>query len=591
MVIIENARISIHSFLYLTWFPFMRIIQLNVGRFHYASFTLLMAVGCLITCDRTLAFQSNDLLAVFSDSNVANAGNSAFTSTTELDLSGSIFGFGVDENDVYHAALKTNLTSGPANRDWEIRIGQGGQIYSIRSEVGEIVPPQSFRRPFNDEVFQSVSVNTAPRATGGEAAFYHQSGYYVDSNNVTQPTFSPLLSSGSVEANAYSTLSLAVQADAEAIPQLPSGLLHYQRTRDLGDGVIEITHSIYNFGEDTVDFHNLPWGGVRKTVFANMLVSNPGGGFTNRPIDGFGNPTNQVVNAAATGGWAAFTEGTSGTDRGLAYVFGDTDTHLDQPWQNNESSWRWGDGGGDFLGIPIRNFNVGTFRRAINVDPGDLFESRYFLVLGDVDHIESSIGDRDLVFNATYDKRIIHEEDSGLLAWDIIEENETYSVVSVGPDQPSDFLTYTHPVAGSKPLFLFEDSLGNEFISIDPYALSTTPYDRQTKYKGILGFVLPPELINSDTEYVDLASLFQGNGFYLTTTPSVASYVLLGVPDPTVVFLSGDVNQDGVVSFLDISAFILLLSDNDYLLEADVNLDGAVDFLDINPFIDLLASQ
>ena len=71
-------------------------------------------------------------------------------------------GVGVDENDVYHAALRSNQTSGPANRDWEIRVGLGGQIYSIRSEVGEIVPPQSTMRPFNDEVFQAVSVNTGP---------------------------------------------------------------------------------------------------------------------------------------------------------------------------------------------------------------------------------------------------------------------------------------------------------------------------------------------------------------------------------------------------------------------------------------------
>ena len=122
-----------------------------------------------------------------------------------------------------------------------------------------------------------------------------------------------------------------------------------------------------------------------------MLVSNPDGGFTNRAIEDFGDFENQVVFAEDTGGWAAFTEGTEGTDQGIAYVFGNDDTHLGEDWQRDRSSWRWGDGGGDFLGIPIRNFNVGTFRRVVDVDPGDLFESRYFLVLGDVDRIESTI--------------------------------------------------------------------------------------------------------------------------------------------------------------------------------------------------------
>ncbi len=568
----------------------MRILQQTVRRFRLASLSMLVIAGCLINSDSTLAFQQSKLLTIFSDSDVMLAGNSAFTSTTELDLSGSIFGFGVDENDVYHAALKTNLTSGPANRDWEIRIGRGGQIYSIRSDVGEIVPPQSFGRPFNDEVFQSVSVNTSPRATGGEAVFYHQSGYYVDSNNVTRPTFSPLLASGSVEAHAYATMCLAVQADAEAVPQLPGGLLHYQRTKDLGDGVIEITHSIYNFGYDTVDFHNLPWGGVRKTVFDNMLVSNPGGGFTDRPIVSFGNPTNQVVTAAATGGWAAFAEGTSGSDRGLAYVFGDTDTHLNQPWQNTASSWRWGDGGGDFLGIPIRNFNVGTFRREINVDPGDLFESRYFLVLGDVDHIQTTIAARDLVSSATYEKRIVSAEDSDTLAWQIEEANGQLSIVTAPAGQQADFHTYAQPVNGSQPLFLMEDLAGNEFISIDPYALSNTPYDGQTNYKGILGFVLPSELVDNNADHIALATLFQGDDFYFNTDPSTSSFVLTpGAAGPTI--LLGDVNQNGIVNFLDINPFIGLLATENFLAEADCNQDGVVNFLDIASFTEILAGN
>jgi len=568
----------------------MRVFQRNVHWLRHAGLTLLAIAGCLVTSSRALAFQNNNLLNVFSDSTTPSAGNSAFTSTTELDLSGSTFGFGVNEIDVYHAALRTNQISGPANRDWEIRVGKGGQIYSIRSEVGEIVPPQSMGRPFNDEVFQSVSVNTSPRATGGQAAFYHQSGYYVDSNNVTQPTFSPLLSSSSSEANSYSTLSLAVQADAEANPQFPGGLLNYQRTKDLGDGVIEVTHSIYNFGNATVDFHNLPWGGVRKTLFDNMLVSDPGGGFTGRLIESFGNPTNQVVTAASTGGWAAFTEGTAGSDRGLAYVFGDTDTHLNQSWQNNESSWRWGDGGGDFLGIPIRNFNVGTFRRVVDVEPGDLFESRYFLVLGDVDHIESTIANRNLVISATYDKRIISVQNSGVLAWDIVEENGRTSVLSVATEAAADFLTYAQPINGSQPLFLFEDTGGNEFISIDPYALSPTPYDGQTDYKGILGFALPPELVNSDPDYVELTSLFQGDDLYINTDPSVSSFVLAG-DSWAPAFVLGDVNQDGIVTFLDINPFIQFLATDGFLEEADCNQDGEVNFLDIAPFIEILAGS
>jgi len=52
----------------------------------------------------------------------------------------------------------------------------------------------------------------------------------------------------------------------------------------------------------------------------------------------------------------------------------------------------------------------------------------------------------------------------------------------------------------------------------------------------------------------------------------------------------GDVNQDGFVTFADISPFIGLLSSGVYLDEADCNQDGVVDFRDINSFIALLTA-
>ena len=233
---------------------------------------------------------------------------------------------------------------------------------------------------------------------------------------------------------------------------------------------------------------------------------------------------------------------------------------------------------------------MGTFRRLIDVDPGDLFESRYFLVLGDVDHIGTTIEDRNLVPHAIYGKRIISVQDSDVLAWTIVETNGEFSVLTAGTGQTTDFLTYAHPVNGSQPLFLFEDVIGNEFISIDPYALSATPYDGQTNYKGILGFVLPAELADSDAEHIDLATLFQGDDFYLNTDPTISSFVVASDAAARDILL-GDVNQDGIVDFLDISPFIGLLSTGGFLEEADCNQDGAVDFQDISPFIVILASN
>ena len=52
----------------------------------------------------------------------------------------------------------------------------------------------------------------------------------------------------------------------------------------------------------------------------------------------------------------------------------------------------------------------------------------------------------------------------------------------------------------------------------------------------------------------------------------------------------GDINQDGVVSFLDIAPLIEILSTNGFSFEADANQDGVVNFLDIAPFIELLTA-
>ncbi len=69
---------------------------------------------------------------------------------------------------------------------------------------------------------------------------------------------------------------------------------------------------------------------------------------------------------------------------------------------------------------------------------------------------------------------------------------------------------------------------------------------------------------------------------WISATPSPG----LATQIPT--FLPGDVNLDGIVNFLDISPFISLLSNSEFLDEADMNQDGFVDFLDINGFIEAL---
>ena len=53
----------------------------------------------------------------------------------------------------------------------------------------------------------------------------------------------------------------------------------------------------------------------------------------------------------------------------------------------------------------------------------------------------------------------------------------------------------------------------------------------------------------------------------------------------------GDVNIDCAVDFLDITAFIAVLSSRTFQAEADIDGNGAVEFLDIFPFIEILSGQ
>ena len=90
----------------------------------------------------------------------------------------------------------------------------------------------------------------------------------------------------------------------------------------------------------------------------------------------------------------------------------------------------------------------------------------------------------------------------------------------------------------------------------------------------------------SGTTNVDLSTAYFKARTQGSSGNSIESVTIDVVSD----FLLGDVNQDGMVDFDDISPFIQLLANGLNQVEADTNQDGVVDFDDIAPFIVLLAS-
>ena len=97
------------------------------------------------------------------------------------------------------------------------------------------------------------------------------------------------------------------------------------------------------------------------------------------------------------------------------------------------------------------------------------------------------------------------------------------------------------------------------------------------------------DLIDTTSSRADLrfSSDTGGDVFILNKRDGIIRRLVTLEPE----FLLGDVNRDGVVSLLDISGFIAVLSAGGNQAEADIDGDGTVTFSDIGPFISLLSSQ
>ena len=124
-----------------------------------------------------------------------------------------------------------------------------------------------------------------------------------------KPYYSPSLASH-CSGSECSFASWGTQAHTPT--PFKSAGLYYNRYRDCGDGVLEFTQLVHNFGEDEFDYLNMPWGGVRPSVLQDLLVAQPGGASAlhkdyDEPMQSWGDNT-YMPNIKDTGGYATFVE-------------------------------------------------------------------------------------------------------------------------------------------------------------------------------------------------------------------------------------------------------------------------------------------
>ena len=171
-------------------------------------------------------------------------------------------------------------TDASPNRTWTFRFGTGGNIYSIRSQFGEAIPPQTLSyAPWMDEVTQQVAVDLTKNANA--TFFVHQAGTY-QRDNLATPFYSPNIARH-CEGNTCYFASWGQQA---WIPMVfKSDMIYLTQYSDCGNGVIEYAQMYLNVNNGTVSgdpflveygppvFHylNIPWAGVR--TYGNCIYA------------------------------------------------------------------------------------------------------------------------------------------------------------------------------------------------------------------------------------------------------------------------------------------------------------------------------
>ncbi|MBI1374294.1 MAG: hypothetical protein GC159_16380 [Phycisphaera sp.] len=438
---------------------------------------LTVSLGATTSVVRAGDEVSNPALDVFPPAtfHVDDADRGASRLTGQYTPSGSLWLKGLDESTVFQQELAHEQD---ASRSFRLRVGRGGQIYSLRGAFGESVPP-SWRdggktsSPWNDEVWQFVAVcskyNNQPKdGMPGTPFFIHNSGVYVEGS--AKPMYCPLLANeASPDQRTYRTLNWGLIAASPSVHRAP--LLYYTQVRDAGAGVVELTWVVHNFATDpdiVFDFLNAPWGGTRWTSLPYCYWSSPDGG----PVDV--TDTRSHANEGTRhydqlGGWIMRTQSRDDpASPSLGLVIG-RDRHASESFQTRRSIYR------DYRAHPNtyalgkrpnehRNYDVVEAIPGCAIRPGATYFFRAFFVVDRFDRAVARCNE------------LVDHVDYGPITFD---PASTPLVTATPDDKAPTFRLYARPVPNSQPLFLLESTeTGQRIVTTDPYRLvSTRPFD------------------------------------------------------------------------------------------------------------------
>jgi len=500
------------------YFPLMLSTNLNAGLTNDVTFTgfgtrepavVVQSDGLWL---RLIARPSlsERLTSLVPDSTIAvDWSNSTFSATRALQPTVSEWSPTFHEAHVQDTTLMQTV-AGNSTNSWDMRTARGGNIYSLRTPLlGETVPP-SYRSesdpygvnksPWNDEVWQGVAVDSSQNDPPTNSYFLHQAGVYLKDPVMTEPFYSPQVAAYLDETDrSFTTVNWTPQAhnniyaDGIASNDFKSYLLMYTCYRDLGQGVIEVSLGMYNYGPDVLNWLNMPWGGVRRTSTEYAFVAEPGSTNWSAPrTESWG----VVTNFNETGGWIGYSATSNGSTPALGFVFGEDEGTL-LPDQIKKSWFRWGYAGGAYQPgeADWRNYFVTSVVRHYNLSQGNGVWSRFYFVLGDdMQDLSDRIAARNLV-NAELAAFDFTEATSPLVAYSYTGSGTSFRIKEDGASP--DFFLYAYPVNKSRPIFEVIRNDESRYLTWNPYVNGIVkPYDGTLAGMRLLGFAMRESDIN-----------------------------------------------------------------------------------------------
>jgi hypothetical protein len=333
------------------------------------------------------------------------------------------------------------------------------------------------------------------------------------------PFYSPLLADAYCpERRSYAVLSWG-QIPTPSIHR--SGALFAAQFRDLGTGAIEVTYVCFNFADDPITSLDTPWGGVRTSVFPELVLAGKTGAYQfHTPYSG--DMRGYYSDIKDTGGWAAGTQNAADPHAfALGLVFGNDQHWAEQSAMEKTNPARFQRtpsiyGAGDSRHGP-RDYTAMVVGNRPNLRPGETYYRRVYFLIGTLSEVAEKA--KTLEPLADYGRLAFAETDTLLLPLHArkMPNGQIIPTVEV-PDQAGDPLccTYAYPVEGSKPLFLLQEANSGRYaVSADPYLFCTRvafenpypqgepkhtgfenrvqylTYDGKTRWLGILGYAMP----------------------------------------------------------------------------------------------------